>query len=113
MSSSPESSSDNLPDSTNCIHAMLVSSFVHEASQKTVSKVIGVSPPRLMNPDAWEKISSPFLSTATATTPGMTASGIPVAASRQAMAVANFGRVDIMWLVSIRNEIRGHCGLVD
>jgi len=45
--------------------------FVHDAIQKTESRVMGswVSAPRL--PDAWEKISCPVLLTATKTKPGI------------------------------------------
>lgn len=69
---------------------------MHDASQRTVSKVIGVSPPSLVNPEAWERIVSPLLSTAIAIAPGMAGSGVLVAASRRATAASNFDRDGIV-----------------
>lgn len=57
---------------------------------------IGVSPLSLVNPEAWERMSFPLLSTAIAIAPGMAGSGILVAASSRATAAFNFDRDNIV-----------------
>ncbi len=46
-------------------------SLVHDASQKTVSSVIGDGLPRAVVPEAWLKMDSPLLPTAQYTMPGI------------------------------------------
>jgi hypothetical protein len=76
-----ESSNSNLPCSTSCKTAIPPTILVQLAIQNVLSNVIFSLLSAPLRPDAWLKISSPCLLTATKTKPGMFFVGDAVVAS--------------------------------